>query len=185
VVTKSCHIAIGINEDGYREIIGFMIQDGESELTWANFFEYLKSRDLKGTKLIVSDSHKGLVSAIRESFTGVSWQRCQVHFIRNILSYVPKKDSKAFREAVKAIFRYTDIELARNAKNELIEKFSDHKRYEKAGEILDDGFEDAFQYTVVAKGHTRLKSTNVIERLNQEVHKREKIVRTFPNTKFK
>src|SRR5690625_300332 len=181
VVSKSCHIAIGINEEGHREIIGFMIQDGENETTWANFFDYLKSRGLKGTKLIVSDSHKGLVSAIRESFTGVSWQRCQVHFIRNILSYVPKKDSKTFREAIKAIFRYTDIKLARNAKNELIENFSDNKRYEKACEILDDGFEDAFQYTVVAKGHSRLKSTNVIERLNQEVRRREKVVRIFPN----
>lgn len=181
VVSKSCHIAIGINEDGDREIIGFLIQDGESESTWSKFFEYLKNRDLKGTKLIISDSHKGLVSAIRESFTGVSWQRCQVHFMRNILSYVPKKDSKTFRETVKAIFRYTDIELARVAKNELIDKFNDNKRYEKACEILDDGFEDAFQYTVVAKGHSRLKSTNVIERLNQEVRRREKVVRIFPN----
>src|SRR5690625_3952131 len=134
VVSKSCHIAIGINTDGNREIIGFMIQDGESELTWTNFFEHLKSRDLKGTKLIISDSHKGLVSAIRKSFTGVSWQRCQVHFIRNILSYVPKKDAKAFREAAKTIFRYTDIELARDAKNKLIHKFSDNKRFGKACE---------------------------------------------------
>jgi len=174
VVSKSCHIAIGINEDGDREIIGFLIQDGESESTWSKFFEYLKNRDLKGTKLIISDSHKGLVSAIRESFTGVSWQRCQVHFMRNILSYVPKKDSKTFRETVKAIFRYTDIELARVAKNELIDKFNDNKRYEKACGILDDGLEDAFQYTVVAKGHSRLKSTNVIERLNQEVRRQKK-----------
>src|SRR5699024_5957050 len=109
-VSKSCHIAIGINEYRYREIIGFLIQDGESELTRSNFFEHLKNRDLKGTKLVVSDSHKGLVSAIRESFTGVSWQRCKVHFMRNVLNYVPKKDSKTFREAVKAIFHYTDIE---------------------------------------------------------------------------
>ncbi|MBP2258895.1 transposase-like protein [Virgibacillus campisalis] len=182
VISKNCHIAIGINEYGYREIIGFLIQDGESGLTWSNFFEHLKNRDLKDTKLVISDSHKGLVSAIRESFTGVSWQRCQVHFMRNILSYVPKKDSKTLREAIKAIFHYTDIELARNAKNELIDKFSDNKRYEKACEILDDGFEDAFQYTVVAKGHSRLKSTNVIERLNQEVRRQEKVVRIFPNT---
>src|SRR5690625_366545 len=182
VVSKSCHIAIGINEDGDREIIGFMIQDGESESTWTSFFEHLKNRDLKGTKLIISDAHHGLVSAIRKSFTGVSWQRCQVHFMRNILDYVPKKDSKPFREALKSIFRITDIEIARDAKNELIDKFNDNKRYEKACKILDEGFEDAFQYTVVANGHSRLKSTNAIERLNQEVRRREKVIRIFPNT---
>lgn len=182
VVSKSCHIAIGINNEGYREIIGFMIQDGESEYSWKNFFEHLKNRGLNGTKLVISDSHKGLVSAIRESFTGVSWQRCQVHFMRNIFEQVPKKDSKPFREAVKNIFRYTDIELAREAKNELINKFIHQKRYEKACEILDEGFEDAFQYTVVANGHTRLRSTNSIERLNQEIRRREKVIRIFPNT---
>lgn len=182
VVSKSCHIAIGINNEGYREIIGFMIQDGESEYSWKNFFEHLKNRGLNGTKLVISDSHKGLVSAIRESFTGVSWQRCQVHFMRNMFEHVPKKDSKPFREAVKNFFRYTDIELAREAKNELINKFIHQKRYEKACEILDEGFEDAFQYTVVANGHTRLRSTNSIERLNQEIRRREKVIRIFPNT---
>lgn len=182
VISKSCHIAIGISEDGSREIIGFMILNGESESTWHTFFEHLKKRGLHGTELIISDSHAGLVSAVRKSFTGASWQRCQVHFMRNILTRVPKRDSKAFREAVKSIFRFTDMELARAAKDDLIHKFMDNKRYEKACQVLDEGFEDAFQYTVVAKGHSRLKSTNVIERLNQEVRRREKVVRIFPNT---
>ena len=88
---KSCHIAIGITKDGDREIIGFMIQSGESEETWTTFFEYLKERGLQGTELVISDAHKGLVSAIRKSFTNVSWQRCQVHFLRNIFTTIPKK----------------------------------------------------------------------------------------------
>ena len=181
VVSKRCHVAIGISESGNREIIGLMIQDGESESTWTNFFKYLNKRGLHGTKLVISDSHTGLVSAIRQSFTGVSWQRCQVHFMRNILQVVPKKNSKEFREQLKAIFRFTDIKLARSAKNELTSSFMDQKRYEKACQILDEGFEDAFQYTVVGKGHSRLKSTNLIERLNQEIRRREKVVRIFPN----
>lgn len=74
------------------------------------------------------------------------------------------------------------MELARAAKDDLIYKFMDNKRYEKACQVLDEGFEDAFQYTVAKKGHSRLKSTNVIERLNQEVRRREKVVRIFPNT---
>src|SRR5690625_3235559 len=181
VVSKSCHIAIGINEQGDREIIGLMIENGESELTWNKFFNYLKDRGLQGTELVISDAHQGLVSAIQQSFVGASWQRCQVHFIRNVLQKVPKKNSKSFRESLKAIFRYTDIELARSAKNELINAYSDIKKYEKDCDTLDEGFEDAFQYTVTGKGHPRLKSTNMLERLNQEVRRREKVVRIFPN----
>lgn len=91
VLSKSCHIAVGITEDGDREIIGFMIQNEESDDTWSIFFDYLKERGLQGTELIISDAHKGLVSAIRKSFTNASWQRCQVHFLRNIFSSIPKR----------------------------------------------------------------------------------------------
>jgi len=166
---------------GDREIIGFMIQNEESDDTWSIFFDYLKERGLQGTELIISDAHKGLVSAIRRSFTNASWQRCQVHFLRNIFSSIPKKNSKPFREAVKAIFKFTDIELARTAKNALVGEYIDQSKYTKACETLDNGFEDAFQYTVIGNGHNRLKSTNLLERLNQEVRRREKIIRIFPN----
>ncbi|WP_344914204.1 IS256 family transposase, partial [Amphibacillus indicireducens] len=181
VVSRSCHVAIGITKDGEREIIGFMIQNNESDETWSTFFEYLKSRGLHGTELVISDAHKGLVKAITKSFTNATWQRCQVHFMRNILSKVPKKNSKPFREAVKAIFKFTDIDLARTAKNQLIHDYMDKPKYSKACETLDEGFEDAFQYTVVGKGHARLKSTNLLERLNEEVRRREKVIRIFPN----
>jgi len=181
VVSKSCHIGIGITHEGAREIIGFMIQNEESDDTWSTFFEYLKNRGLHGTELVISDAHKGLVKAIKEGFTNATWQRCQVHFMRNILSKVPKKESKPFREAVKAIFKFTDIELARTAKNKLIHDYADNPKYNKACETLDEGFEDAFQYTVVGRGHMRLKSTNLLERLNEEVRRREKVIRIFPN----
>jgi len=181
VVSKSCHVALGITAEGEREIIGLMIQNGESDESWSTFFDYLKQRGLNGTELIISDAHAGLISAIRKSFAGASWQRCQVHFMRNILTSVPKKDSKPFREAIKTIFRFTDIELARTAKNQLLETYADKTAYKKACQKLDEGFEDAFQYTVVGDGHSRLKSTNLIERLNQEVRRREKVIRIFPN----
>lgn len=181
VVSKSCHIALGITAEGEREIIGLMIQNGESEDTWSAFFDYLQRRGLHGTELVISDAHPGLTLAIRKSFAGATWQRCQIHFMRNILSSVPKKDSKPFREALKAVFRYTDIDLARAAKNDLLETYSSSKKYAKACERLDEGFEDAFQYTIIGKGHSRLKSTNLLERLNQEVRRREKVIRIFPN----
>ncbi|EQT85175.1 transposase for insertion sequence element IS256 in transposon [Enterococcus faecium C68] len=136
VLSKSCHIAIGITKDGDREIIGFMIQSGESEETWTTFFEYLKERGLQGTELVISDAHKGLVSAIRKSFTNVSWQRCQVHFLRNIFTTIPKKNSKSFREAVKGIFKFTDINLAREAKNRLIHDYIDQPKYSKSLRII-------------------------------------------------
>lgn len=181
VLSKSCHIAIGITKEGDREIIGFMIQNEESDDTWSNFFNYLKERGLQGTELVISDAHKGLVSAIRKSFTNASWQRCQVHFLRNIFTTIPKKNSKPFREAVKGIFKFTDINLAREAKNRLVGDYIDQPKYTKACETLDNGFEDAFQYTVLGNSHNRLKSTNLLERLNQEVRRREKIIRIFPN----
>ncbi|MFJ1628473.1 IS256 family transposase [Marinilactibacillus psychrotolerans] len=182
VISQSCHIAVGITEEGNRQIIGFMLQNEESHETWTTFFDYLKSRGLTGTKLVISDAHKGLVSAIQTSFTEASWQRCQVHFMRNILSSVPRKGSKPFREAVKAIFKFTDIHLARKAKSALVEEYSDQAKYKKACRTLDEGFEDAFQYTVIGKSHNRLKSTNLLERLNEEVRRREKVIRIFPNT---
>ena len=181
VISKSCHIAIGIREDGHREIIGFMITDSESEESWSLFFDHLKDRGLTGLKMIISDAHKGLVTGIRKSFPGVSWQRCQVHFLRNILSSIPKKDSKAFREELKAIFLLTDIEAARRAKNHLLKDYEGEPRYEKACITLDEGFEDAFQYAVNGTAHPRLRSTNMLEGLNAEIRRRERVIRIFPN----
>lgn len=172
VISISCHIAIGITEEGEREIIDLMIQNGESDETWSTFFDYLKERRLTGTQLVISDAHAGLKSAIFKSPTGSYWQRCQIHFMRNILSSVPKKDAKPFREEVKTIFRFNDIELARVAKNALLETYADQPKYDRTCKKLDEGFEDAFQYTISGKGHNRL---------NQEVRRREKVIRIFPN----
>ena len=118
---------------------------------------------------MISDTHKGLVSAIRQLFLNASWQSCQIHFLRNILTSILKKNSKPFRETVKSIFKYTDINLARVAKNRLVSDYIDQVNYSKVCETLDNGFEDAFQYTLFGNAHNRLKSTNLLERLNQGV----------------
>ncbi len=181
VVSKSCHVAIGFSDEGNREVLGFLIQDGESEETWVNFFNYLKARELSAVELVISDAHAGLVKAIKQCFTGSSWQRCQVHFMRNILSQVPKKGSQGFWEQVKALFRLNHVDEARVEKKILMDRFAEDKRYAKACEILDEGFEDAFQYAVVGKCQSRIRSTNLLERLNQELRRREKVIRIFPN----
>lgn len=128
---------------------------------------------------MISDAHKGLVSAIRQSFINASWQRCQVHFLRNILTSILKKNSKPFRETVKSIFKYTDINLARVAKNRLVSDYIDQVNYSKVCETLENGFEDAFQYTLFWNAHNRLKSTNLLERLNQGVRRRENLFVSF------
>ena len=174
VLSKSCHIAIGITEDGEREVIRFMIQNEESNNTWSTFFEYLKERGLQRTELMISDALKEFVSAIRKSFTKASWQRCQVHFLKNIFTILPKKNSKSFREAVKAIFKLTDINLARAAKNNIVDEYIQQPKYKIACETLDNGFDDAFQYIVTGNVYDQLKSSNLLERLNQEVRRREK-----------
>lgn len=181
ILSKSCHITIGITNEGTREILGFMIQNEESASTWAHFFEHLKKRGVVSPKLVISNAHKELISAIQQSFTQSSWQRCQVYFIRNILSVVPKKDSTSFRSSVKALFKFTDIQLARSAKQALLMEYAEKPKYKKACQALDNGFDDAFQYTVVGQTHNRLKSTNLLERLNEEVRRREKVIRIFPN----
>ena len=131
--------------------------------------------------MITSDAHKGLVSSIKKSFTNVSWQRCQVHFLRNIFASIPKKDSVAFREQVKALFKFTDIDVARKSKEKIVETYINNQKYKTACNILDEGFEDAFQYITSGGRNTRLRSTNLLERLNEELRRREKIVRIFPN----
>lgn len=131
--------------------------------------------------MVISDAHKGLVKSIKETFIDVSWQRCQVHFLRNILSRIPKKDTKDFREYIKALFRIQDIKIARVVKEEIYKKYEKEKKYQASLNILDEGFEDAFTYLNNEEIHTRLKSTNCLERLNEEIRRREKVVRIFSN----
>lgn len=181
VLSKACHIAIGISAQGKREIIGLTLSDGESVSTWSSFFKHLKDRGLKGVKMVISDAHSGLVCAVKESFLNVSWQRCQVHFIRNILSQLPKKNTQVFKNDLKILFKISDIDLARKMKDSLFDKYEKDKHYEKSLNILDEGFEDAFSYLNEEEIHTRLRTTNSLERLNEEIRRREKVIRIFPN----
>lgn len=181
VVSKAVHIAIGITNEGTREIIGLMITSGESLDTWKSFFEHLKDKGLKGLKMIISDAHKGLVKAIKESFVNVSWQRCIVHFLRNILTKAPKKNAENFREDIKMLFRIQDIDLARKMKEEIFNKYENDKRFTRSLEALDEGFEDGFTYLTQDNIHSRLRTTNCLERLNEEIRRRERVVRIFPN----
>lgn len=182
VVSKSVHIAAGVNENGHREIIGLKINHTESTESWTSFFEYLKSRGLQSPKMIISDAHGGLVTSIKESFLGTSWQRCCVHFLRNIMDTLPKKGTVEARQELKDLFQNSDLDVVRELKNRFIDKYQDTKGFSKAIETLENGFEDAIQFhSQPVEYHKHLRTTNMLERVNQEVRRREKVIRIFTN----
>ena len=173
-------IAVGINTEGYREVLGLMLGDSESEASWSEFFFWLKSRNLRGVDLIVSDNHKGLVKAIRQHFQGVSWQRCQTHFMRNILDTAPKSIEQELYPHLRAILDAPDINTARLLLKQTLEAFE--KKAPKAMQVLEEGFDDATAVLVLPeKYRRRLRTTNGVERLNEEIRRRERVIRIFPN----
>ena len=183
VVSKAVYIATAINENNYREIIGLKVDHDEDYEAWKGFFQYLKSRGLQSPKLIISDAHKGLKKAIAKEFVGTTWQRCTVHFKRNIFQQMPKKGVEEEKFGLKRIFDAVEVEDARKFKEEFLNRFGDNPKLEKAIETLEEGFEDAIQYlNEKVKFHPYIRTTNTLERLNQEVRRRERVIRIFPNT---
>ncbi|WP_316572138.1 IS256 family transposase [Neobacillus sp. YIM B06451] len=182
VVSKGVYLASGVNENGSREIIGLQVNHAESAENWSIFFDYLKSRGLQSPKLVISDAHSGLVKSIKQSFLGTSWQRCTVHFLRNIVEALPKKNTQEAREELKDIFKTSQLTVARGLKKQFIEKYQDQKGFQKAINTLDEGFEDAMQFhSRPVSHHKHIRSTNMLERLNREIRRRERVISIFPN----
>lgn len=180
VRSRGVMVAVGINTEGYREILGLMLGDSESESSWSEFFAWLKNRNLRGLELIISDDHCGLVKAIRSHFQGVTWQRCQTHFLRNIMDAAPKSVREELYPHVRAILDAPDIGSARLLLNQTLEAFE--KKAPKAMQVLEMGFDDATAVLVLpAKYRRRLRTTNAVERLNEEIRRRERVIRIFPS----
>lgn len=183
VVSKAVYIATALTEKNKREILGLSVDHAESYESWSSFLKHLKSRGLQSPKLVISDAHQGLQKAIQREFVGTTWQRCNVHFKRNMVEKLPKKDSADIRMMIKRVFEAVTIEDIRTFKEELMSKFGDNPKYKKALEVLDNGFEDTIQYMNHPEAiRAHIRSTNSLERLNQEVRRREKVIRIFPNT---
>ncbi|MEB6255984.1 IS256 family transposase [Mammaliicoccus sciuri] len=182
IVSKGVYIAMGINENRKRDIIGFKISNQESELDWSEFFEDLRMRGLTTPELIISDAHSGLIKSIKSQFIDSSWQRCTFHFLKNIVERFPKKNSKEARMLLKSIFQAPTYRHAVQLKEEFIAQYESNPKYVEAIKILDEGFEDASQfYRFPAQHHKNLRTTNSVENINMQLRKREKIVKTFPN----
>jgi transposase-like protein len=173
-------IATGANLQGRREVLGFDVIAAESEEGWAEFFKGLKERGLRGVKLVISDAHTGLKAAVRKVLK-VEWQRCKVHFYRNILVHVPKRSQAEVSEAMKAVFVQRDEKSAKTKAADLARQFQ--ARFAKAMEIFEAGIEDVLSYLHYPQPHrVRISSTNPLERLNLEIRRRTRVVGIFPNT---
>jgi transposase-like protein len=180
VVSQGVLLVVGIGSDGYREILGTWVADSENETSWSEVFKELKERGLTGVRYIVSDHHAGLVKAIGRQFQGILWQRCQVHFLRNIRSMVSKKDRPRIMEMLKEITAAQTYATARKRMDEAIEVLE--RSHPGVGQMLDDHGEEILTvYQLPVWQHRGMKSTNMLERYNQELKRRTKVVRIFPN----
>jgi len=173
-------IAVGIGEDGYREVLGVETSIRESNESWSGFFGRLRQRGLAGIDYTVSDAHEGLVAALREYFPGSTWQRCQVHFMRNVLDVTPKKHRDRMVSLLRQILHADDPDEARKA----LERAQSEMQHsaEKALGVLETGFDDAIAVLALPnKYRRRLRTSNMLERLNEEIRRREKPIRIFAN----
>ncbi len=174
-------VAFGVNGDGYREILGVCEGAKEDKASWLSFLRDLRVRGLSGTRLFISDKCLGLVEAIGECYPESRWQRCVVHFYRNVLSVVPKGRVRQVATMLKAIHAQEDgKEAARKAKS-VISKLK-AMRLKKAAEIVSEGIEETFTYYRFPREHwRRIRTNNPMERIMREIRRRTRVVGAFPD----
>ena len=181
VLSKGVLVATGVNEEGHREILGFSVDNSESEQSWGNFFSSLKERGLKNVDFVVSDNHKGLVKAIRRHFINASWQRCQTHFSRNVSDKTPNKFKAEINELLRKLYNADDKAHAKQILEQIIADYTE--KVPQAVNMIDEAFDDITAVLVLPmKYRKRLRTTNSIERMNEEIRRRERVIRIFPNT---
>jgi transposase-like protein len=181
VVSQGVLIVSGIRDDGFREVLGVGVADTESEATYHELFRSLKRRGLSGVRLVVSDDHEGLKSAIARHFQGASHQRCQVHYARNLLGMVGHARRKELGSDLRAIFAAPDRKQALAIAASIAEKWR-KKGNEKVAEHLEEHIEECLSCLAFPESHRRrIRTTNGLERLNQEIKRRSRVVRIFPN----
>jgi transposase-like protein len=180
VVSRGVLAVTGIDDEGYREVLGVWCADTESEASWSQVFRELKERGVTEVSYIVSDNHSGLVDAIHRHFQGAVWQRCQVHFIRNVLGMVPKRDRAKVLALLREITGASCLESALNRLNEAVDTLED--THPKVAAMLDmHGEEMLAVYALPEQHRKRMRTTNMVERLNEEIRRRTRVIRIFPN----
>jgi putative transposase len=180
VVSMAFVVAIGVRETGEREVLGFDVGLSEHEAFWKAFLRSLVARGLKGVKLAISDAHEGLKAAISAVLQGASWQRCRVHFLRALLSHVPRDAQAMVAALVRTIFVQPTSKDARLQLAKVAEFLQ--TKYPKPAQILTEAQEDILAYMTFPSEHWRqIHSTNPLERLMREIGRRADVVAIFPN----
>jgi len=180
VVTMALMIAPGVSSSGTREILAVEPMFDESADSWREFFRLLKKRGLKRVSLCISDAHAGLQAAVKKELLGASWQRCKVHFMRNILAKVAHKEKRRFVAHLKQIWLQPDRQSARRMADELAREYGD--RFADAIRCLEDGLEDSLQfYGFPEIDPKKISSTNMSERTIREVRRRSRVIGVFPS----
>ena len=174
---KAIYICVGINSDGYREILGSKIYDSETEIEWELFFDNLKDRGLNGVEMVISDGNKGIREAVKQSFPGSSWQYCHVHFMRNLRKLMGKQQWKDLSLLIKQALDNPDILPV--LQDKLVDKGLD-----KCSAMFDKYYDSLYNYrsfNTNIPGLRRLRVSNTIERLNAEIKRRTKKIGAFPS----
>jgi transposase-like protein len=174
-VNKALLTVTGIREDGYREILGAKVVDGEDESFWESFFEELKGRGLKGIQLVISDGHKGIQKAVEKAFLGASWQMCNVHFMRAVLKNISKKDKTEIAYKLREALE-DEGEMQKLAID------LDERGYFKSAETIERFRFDLWNYKAFPRSHWRkIRTTNSLERINKELKRRSRVAGAFSN----
>jgi putative transposase len=180
VVSQAVVIATGVAADGHREVLGFAVGDSEDGAFWTAFLRTLKARGLAGTQLVISDAHTGLKAAIAAVLLGASWQRCRVHFMRNVLARVPKGNAEMVAAAIRTIFAQPDAEHVRSQLDVIAGMLG--RQFPAVEAMLRDAAEDLLAFADFPVAHwKKVWSTNPLERLNKEIKRRTDVVGVFPN----
>ena len=178
--SRAVQIAIGINWDGRREVLAVELANRETESSWRKFLEGLRQRGLHGVEFVVSDDHAGLRRAIQELLPEAAWQRCYVHFLRNALDYLPRKADDDCLTELRWLYDRQNLQEARRDLAAWLQKWQG--KYPKLCDWVENNIEDTLAfYRLPREHHKHLKSTNMLERLNEELKRRTHVVRIFPN----
>jgi transposase-like protein len=180
IVNIAVVIAVGVNNEGHREVLGFDVVTSEDGAGWLAFLRGLVARGLAGTTLVISDAHPGLVDAVRSTLTGATWQRCRTHFMRNLLTRVPRSAQTMVATLVRTIFAQPDHDSVWAQHGRVVDQLTE--RFAAAAELLADAAPDVFAFTAFPKEHWKqIWSNNPQERLNKELRRRTDVVGIFPN----
>lgn len=180
VVSQATVVAVGVTTEGERQVLGIDVGPSEDRAFWTAFLRSLVKRGLKGVRLVISDAHEGLKQAISTVLTGTTWQRCRVHFMRNLLATVPQGAREAIAAIVRTIFAQPDHASALTQLRKVADGL--RARFPRAAALLEDAAEDVLAYRHLPIEHQRqLHSTNPLERLNKEIKRRSNVVGIFPN----